>query len=95
MRFRTKVVAATLASAAVLGLSQIPGSPPEPGFEQKQVQKVLDEMESQDNWDRETISIPPDEWGRGDFKAAQDYADWCGGEVEDAPGGPYVINCDE
>lgn len=42
-----------------------------------------------------TISIPADEWGRGDFKAAQAYADWCGGIVEDAPGGPYVINCDE
>ena len=38
---------------------------------------------------------PPDEWDLGDMKAAQEYASWCGGVVQVAKGGPYVVSCDE
>jgi hypothetical protein len=94
MQFKTRVAAGALASAAILGLSQIPAGAPEPGFERTQMQE--DRKESQANWDRETIYQPPTEWGWGDFKAAKEYADWCGGTVYIGDGdGPYVKDCDE
>lgn len=30
-----------------------------------------------------------------EIQAATEYADWCGGRVELAPGGPYAVDCDK